>query len=114
MNPDEQEFRQRVDGTLAMLTRNMALNTEQTLSTGAKLDDLVRRTAPVLEIHEGLIKGTAIIGRTADFLERWGKRFIIFGLYTIALIGAAKVMLSGGGWAETVRAFGAIIAKDIK
>ncbi len=114
MSPDEREFRQRVDETLDMLTRHMELNTEQTVSTGVKLDDLIRRTTPVLEIHEGLIRGAAIIGRTADFMERWGKRFVVLGLYGLALFAATRVLFSGGGWSETLRAFAAIIAKDIK
>lgn len=114
VTPEELEYRRRVESTLGVLEKGLAANTVLTETTGRKLDDLIERTQPVLEIHAGLIKGTMVIGKTADFLERWGKRFAVIALYGLALFGACKVMLSGGGWTETVRAFGAIISKEVK
>ena len=63
------------------------------------------RATPSLEVTEQMLRGAAAIGRLGTFLDKWGRRLVRLGAWALGIFLASKVLLSGGGWAEALRAF---------
>lgn len=80
-------------------------NTEITLRAERGFDRFKARVEPLIQINEGMQKGAAMLGKTADFAERWGKRIWHIVAFFGAVWAAFWIFFSGGGLAEAVRAF---------
>lgn len=95
------EVKERFQSFREQLTDSTALAGE----TRDELREFIRRVEPTLSVTEPMLRGAAIIGRTVEFLSRWGSRFGKFALFSFACWLALKAMIGGSGWNEAVRVF---------
>lgn len=89
----------------AATSEQLAANTRITLDIKEGLDRFKARAEPSITLHENMVRGAALVGRFADWAEKWGKRFVHFFVFCGALYLFVRLLLSGAGWAEAVRAF---------
>lgn len=98
-------WRQTVDDRIDTVRGELKANTELTAQTNEQLQAFIRRAEPTLEVTEPMLRGAAIMGRFVGFVHVWGVRIGKVTLFCVGVWAAIKVVSTGGGWAEAVRAF---------
>lgn len=80
-------------------------NTRITLDLKEAMQRFEARAMPAIEVTETMQRGATAIGRTVEFVTRWGGRLWKATIFIGACWIAFKVMTSGGSWTEAVKAF---------
>ena len=97
-----------VDAALKIHAANaeqLANNTSITLDIKNGLDRFKARAEPSIVMHENMVRGAELLGRFADFAEKWGKRILWIGIFCASGWLFLTAILHGAKWSDAVREF---------
>ena len=80
-------------------------NTRITLDLKTAMETFQTRAMPAIEVTETMQRGATAIGKTIEFITRWGSRIWRTFLILVGLWFAAKILTAGGSWNDAVKAF---------
>jgi ElaB/YqjD/DUF883 family membrane-anchored ribosome-binding protein len=83
----------------------IADNTRITLDLKTSLDKFQERAMPAIEVTETMQRGATAIGKTIEFIARWGRRVWRIALTVAGLWLAAKILTAGGSWSDAIKTF---------
>lgn len=83
----------------------IANNTRITLDLKESLDAFQTRAMPAIEVTETMQRGATAVGKTIEFVAKWGHRVWRVVIFIGGCWIAFQIIFRGGSWSDALKAF---------